>query len=231
MNTGPHYVVATVKSWNVAQFSRRTGALPGTWHLIERPEALTVGVLDRIKPRYVFLPHWSWRVPDEIVTAYECVCFHMTDVPYGRGGSPLQNLILRGHEGTVMSALRMVHELDAGPVYMKRPLSLEGSAQTIFERASRLVFDMIEQIVQKEPEPEQQTGAPVVFERRRPEQSEIPADLSSRQLYDFIRMLDAEGYPNAFVEVGRYRMQFTNAAQENGGVRANVSISVRGGAS
>ncbi len=26
---------------------------------------------------------------------FECVCFHMTDVPYGRGGSPLQNLIIR----------------------------------------------------------------------------------------------------------------------------------------
>jgi len=37
----------------------------------------------------------------------------MTDVPYGRGGSPLQNLIVRGHTETKLTALRCVRDLDA----------------------------------------------------------------------------------------------------------------------
>ena len=44
----------------------------------------------------------------------------MTDLPYGRGGSPLQNLIINGHKETMMSALRCVQELDAGPIYLKK---------------------------------------------------------------------------------------------------------------
>ncbi len=37
---------------------------------------------------------------------------HMTDVPYGRGGSPLQNLIARGHTSTKLTAMRMTAEVD-----------------------------------------------------------------------------------------------------------------------
>lgn len=32
--------------------------------------------------------------------------FHMTNFPYGRGGSPLQNLMKRGHHTTTITALR-----------------------------------------------------------------------------------------------------------------------------
>ena len=60
----------------------------------------------------------------EIIKRFECVCFHMADVPYGRGGSPLQNLIARGHRETKLTALRMVEDFDAGPVYSKMPLCL-----------------------------------------------------------------------------------------------------------
>ena len=31
----------------------------------------------------------------EIHENYKCIIFHMTDLPFGRGGSPLQNLISR----------------------------------------------------------------------------------------------------------------------------------------
>ena len=59
----------------------------------------------------------------------------MTDLPFGRGGSPLQNLITRGISKTKISALRCNEEIDAGPIYLKRPLSLHGSAEEIYQLA------------------------------------------------------------------------------------------------
>ena len=97
-------------------------------------------------------------MPADIVERFECVCFHITDVPYGRGGSPLQNLILRGHKSTMLTALRMVEELDAGPVYLKRPMALDGRAEEIFERAADTVYDLIADIVTREPNPTPQFG-------------------------------------------------------------------------
>ena len=57
----------------------------------------------------------------------------------------------------------MVDEVDAGPVYLKRPLSLEGRAEEIYERTADLVYDMISEIIADEPVPVPQSGEAVVF--------------------------------------------------------------------
>ncbi len=211
------YVVATIRPWNVDTFQATLTQLPGKWHLLTSPTQLTVEYVARLKPRYIFFPHWSEKVPPAILSLSECVCFHETDLPYGRGGSPIQNLIVRGHSTTQITALRMVDELDAGPVYMKRPLSLEGRAEDIFIRASHIIAGMMQEIVKTHPVPVDQTGTPTVFRRRTPAQSEIHSDIRTpAQLYDHIRMLDAPEYPPAFADLHGFRMHFGHASYNPG---------------
>ena len=45
----------------------------------------------------------------------------MTDLPYGRGGSPLQNLIKKNHKSTMLSAIECQDNLDSGDIYLKNP--------------------------------------------------------------------------------------------------------------
>jgi methionyl-tRNA formyltransferase len=118
----------------------------------------------------------------------------------------------------------MSEEIDAGPVYLKRPLSLEGSAEEIFERLSGLVFSMIADIVSSQPNAVPQTGEPVFFNRRTPDQSRIPPNASAQEIYDHIRMLDAETYPAAFWDAGDWRLEFRDAKQVDDGVEARVLI-------
>ena len=66
-----------------------------------------------------------------------------------------------------------------------------------------------------------------MFERRHPEQSELPREGSPTQIYDFIRMLDAETYPRAFVDWGKFRLHFSDARLEKDRVSAKVSIAPR----
>lgn len=123
------FALASNRPWNRAlghRLQERTGA---RFRLIDTPSALTAERLDADGIEAAFFPHSSHKIPASVFGSFECVIFHMTDVPYGRGGSPLQNLILRGHEDTVISALRCVEAMDAGPVYLKRPLHLNGSAE------------------------------------------------------------------------------------------------------
>lgn len=218
------YIVVGSKPWNRRVFNEIIVHYPGEWHFIERPEDLRLEVVSMLSPRYIFFLHWSWKVPDEIVNNYECVCFHMTDVPYGRGGSPLQNLILRGHRHTKLTALRMVKEFDAGPVYLKEDLCLEGNAEEIYIRASYLAARMIRRIIEEQPKPQPQMGEVVVFKRRRPHESRIPELPNLQALYDFIRMLDAEGYPRAFLEYAGFRYEFSRAALYDGRIIADVKI-------
>lgn len=219
-----NYIVATIKQWNINEFYKHSKSLPGEWSLITNNEDLKEVGINNINPRYIFFPHWSWKVASDLIDKFECVCFHMTDVPYGRGGSPLQNLITAKKKKTVLTALRMTEELDAGPVYLKKSLSLEGSAQEIFERAAVVAFDMINEIVNNEPDPVEQVGNPTYFDRRKPEQSCMPADGSILNAYDHIRMLDAETYPHAFIQHGNLRIEFTNAEINDGEIMASVRI-------
>ncbi len=219
-----NYIVATIHPWNIEAFEIYSKKLRGNWHIITNKDDFTNEVISRINPDYIFFPHWSWPVPSSIFNNWSCVCFHMTDVPFGRGGSPLQNLIMRGVTKTKVSALQMIKELDAGPVYLKYPMDLTGTAESIFKVLSMTVADMIEEIVNTTPKPIEQSGDLVYFERRTPEQSLIPSNLAPAELYDFIRMLDAPSYPKAFITHGNGKLEFSEATLENGSLTAKVTF-------
>ena len=218
------YVVAGSRPWNRQVFVDTIQKCPGRWIYVDLPEKLTEEFLFELNPRFIFFLHWSHYVQEDIYSKYECVCFHMTDVPYGRGGSPLQNMIARGHRMTKLSALLMSESLDAGPVYMKKNLSLEGGAEEIYLRAGRLSADMIRSIIKEEITPIVQQGEVVTFKRRKPDESEIQSEKTLLGFFDFIRMLDADGYPRAFLRQGNFRLEFSRATLYNGRIEASVTI-------
>ena len=193
--------------------------------IITQKEELNISLLENLSPRYVFFPHWSFFIPEKIFNSYNCIVFHMTDLPFGRGGSPLQNLIVRGIEQTKISALKVVKELDAGPVYLKEELSLNGTAKDIFERCLPIVQKMIVRIISENIIPEPQTGEPTIFNRRKPEESNISELKELSKVFDYIRMLDADGYPNAYLETEYFKFEFTGALlNKNNSITSNVRI-------
>ena len=183
--------------------------------------------LSRLSPRLVFFPHWSYIIPAEVYDNFTCIIFHMTDVPFGRGGSPLQNLIARGIYETQLSAIKCGKELDAGDVYMKRPLSLWGTAEEIYLRAAELTKEMMIALIREDIAPVPQTGEPVVFRRRKPDEGDISELDSLKSVFDYIRMLDAETYPAAFLNVGRLHLEFSRASLRTDHILADVKISMR----
>jgi methionyl-tRNA formyltransferase len=68
----------------------------------------------------------------------------------------------------------------------------------------------------------------VNFKRRKPAESELsdghstPASLE--ELFDFIRMLDAEGYPRAFLRHSGFCFEFSRPALYDGRIVADVKI-------
>lgn len=192
--------------------------------LINKKEDLTFDNLKRIDPNYIFFPHWSHLIPENIFINFQCVIFHMTDVPFGRGGSPLQNLIARGIYETKITALKCEMGIDSGPVYMKMPLSLYGTAEEIFLRAKPIIEKMIIHIIENEPSPLPQDGESVFFPRRKPGESNMENLTEIEQVYDYIRMLDATGYPKAYFETKHMRLEFERVSLKDGHLVADVKI-------
>ncbi len=222
------YIILSEKKWNTQLVGRlKEKYTELNWLHLSKREDFTFENLNNLGVTKIFIPHWSYIIPENIYSNFECIVFHMTDLPYGRGGSPLQNLIVRGHKKTKISALRVVKELDAGAIYLKKDLDLSGTAEQIYFRANNVIEKMIEQIVQENLKPKAQEGEVVTFKRRTPEMSNLKEVKTLEQVYDMIRMLDAEGYPHAFIETDFIKIEFVDAQPEGEKVTAKAIITVK----
>ena len=220
-------LIATVKSWNL----KNVGKLIKKYKkhrfcLLSKKEQFTLDMVKEFKPDIIFVPHWNWIIPKAIYSKYKTIIFHMTDLPFGRGGSPLQNLLSRGIYTTQISAIKCVKNLDAGPVYCKEEFNLHfGSAQEILTEMSNIIFDkMIPYIIEKNPKPQPQKGKVTEFKRRKPKESNVRQLKELVQMYDWIRMLDGEGYPPAYIETPNFRIEFTDAKIKHSEVIAKCRI-------
>lgn len=219
------YILVSEKKWHDELFLTLKNSIPANWTRIKSRDKFEFLNLKRLNPDKIFIPHWSYIVPQTIFEQFECIVFHMTDLPFGRGGSPLQNLINLGFEQTKISALKVSRELDAGPIYCKYDLSLLGTAEEIFIRSSKIVGDMILEIINKSLVPKDQKGEVFEFKRRKPEDGDISKLTSLTKVYDYIRMLDAESYPPAFLETEFFRFEFSRATiKSNEIILADVRI-------
>lgn len=224
-----NFVIVSEKTWNSKLLDQLVRQFPNdSWKLIYKKEDFTLDNLVRIQTDMVFLPHWSYIIPPDIYNAFECVVFHMTDLPFGRGGSPLQNLIIRGFNETKISALRVTDVLDGGDIYIKKSLQLYGSAEEIYIRANGVIEEMIVDIVRNKLKPIPQQGDIVEFHRRKESDSNVENVENINELYDYIRMLDAEGYPRAYLDFGNFRLEFSRASlRSNNVIYADVKIKLR----
>ena len=194
-------------------------------NIIKHKKDLTKDFLDSISPDYIFFVHWSFIVPSEIYSNFECIVFHTAPLPYGRGGTPIQNLILERFKTAPVCALRMIGELDSGPIYEKREISLDGSLSDIFSRLNYAINILIRNISRGNIVPSEQVGKPHVFKKLTKENNELPSNISLLQLYDRIRMLDHEDYPNPFLISGDLKFEFFNAEPDDDAITVKCRIS------
>ena len=219
-----NFLLLTDKEWHDILFQKLKQRKNENWSRIKKKDKLNFTFLNKFKPDKIFIPHWSYIIPENIWNKYECIVFHMTDLPYGRGGSPLQNLIVNGHKKTKISALKVIKGVDTGPVYLKKKLDLNGTAKEIFLKSSEVIYKMIVEIINDKLIPIPQTGEVKTFRRRTPEQSDISHLSELDNIFDHIRMLDCDGYPKAYIEINGIRYEFDNVKYNINSLEANVTI-------
>ena len=82
-------------------------------------------------------------------------------------------------------------------------------------------------LITERPSPVPQQGEPTVFKRRRPDQGDWSTARDFDAVFDHIRMLDASGYPPAFLDVGPFRLEFSRASRRTDAVLADVRVILR----
>ena len=193
---------------------------------IQNKKYLNLTYLNKLRPDIIFVPHWSWKINKEIINKYLCIGFHATPLPYGRGGSPVQNMILKGFLKTKLCALKLDKKLDSGPIYKQVNVSLKGSGSEIFTRIYKKILILIKDLSLRLPIPKKQYGKITFFKRRTPQQSNIKKTFNLNELYNFIRMLDISEnkFPKAFLKIGNLKFEFFNSTIIKNCLKAEVSI-------
>ncbi len=190
-------------------------------------DELTVEMLREFDPDLVFFPHWNWVVSEEIFNCYRCIVFHTAPLPFGRGGSPIQNLILNGHSSTPVCAIEMKQKVDSGAIYLKEEISLAGPLWQIFERLNRAVNNLIITLTENLLEPVPQEGNVVEFKRLSIEDNELLPLLTLDEIYDRIRMVDAPSYPSAFINFGDHVIEFSDVTRDDDAIVGKMRIKSR----
>ena len=193
---------------------------------IQNKKKLTIKNIVKINPKIIFFPHWSWKIKKSIIDQFLCIGFHATPLPYGRGGTPIQNMILRGFSKTKLCAYKIEEKFDTGAIYLRKSISLKGTGDEIFERLYENIFKMILKMSKKLPNPKKQTGKIKYFRRRKPQDSLLKENSNLNKLYNFIRMLDVseKNFPKAYFKIGKMKYEFSNARKKGKTIKANVII-------
>ncbi len=190
--------------------------------VVKNKDQLNIEFINDHKPDFIMFPHWSHKVPAEIYQNFKCICFHSTPLPYGRGGSPIQNMISLGHDETEVCSLLMTEEFDAGPIYIRSKVSLEGNLDQILVRIYKVIADQIFELLKKDIEPIEQVGEVVKFSRIIDNTIKFSEPLN--KIFDKIRMLDSSIYPQSYIDVEDCKIEFKNAKYVEDQIQASVTI-------
>lgn len=151
--------------------------------------------------RYLFLISCTTLLSQEKTKGIGLVCvIHESDLPKGRGWSPLAWQILEGKTEIVVSAIVCAEKVDSGDILAQRTLELDGSElsdeinKKTFLVKAFLVLDVINQPNQKP-----QVGEPTYYPKRTPKDSRLDPDKSIKEQFNLLRICE-DRFP-AFFEL------------------------------
>ena len=214
------FIIITKKKWDLNNFKK----LKKNIFVLNK---INLKEIKKINPKIIFFIHWSKFISKSIFKKYLCIQFHSSNLPKGRGGSPIQNQIVLNIKKTKISAFKVSEKLDSGPICLQEDLSLKGNALNILCRMEKKSIKMIKKIISiKNLKFKKQKGKPTYFNRREPSESKINFNKigNIKNLYNFLRMLDAPSYPNAFFKLNKYKFIFNNVKINKNRIDATVKI-------
>ena len=152
----------------------------------------------------LFLISCSEIVPESVCSSYQAsLVIHASDLPAGRGWSPLVWQILEGRNEIAVSLLEAGIAVDSGAIWKKHWLHFEGTElydeinEALFAAELDLMDFALENMREVRPESQDETGASW-YPRRVPEDSKLNPERSLAEQFDLLRIADPERYPAYF---------------------------------
>lgn len=177
--------------------------------------------LDLEKGDICFLLSCSRIVEEKFLLLHKNnIVVHASDLPKGKGFSPLQWQILEGNNKIVLSLIEAVNEVDAGPIYFNHSIMFEGHElyDELRDALGLEIIDMcLKYVIQyNQLKPVQQVGESSFYKKRTDLDDQIDPSKTINELFNHFRIADYQNYPLYFYRNGyKYFIRVDKYFKEN----------------
>lgn len=134
------------------------------------------------------------------------VVVHESDLPYGKGWSPLSWQVESGLNEIPITMFEASNDLDAGDWYIKDVITLDGFElidELRYKQADK-TMKMIDLYLEQFPVfPNKQIGIETKFQKRKEENQEINIEKTIKEQFNKLRVCDNDRYPAHFFMVDK----------------------------
>ena len=129
-------------------------------------------------------------IPSSLLDRANWLNVHPSRLPRWRGAAPIERAIMAGDEESAVSVIRLVEELDAGPIGAWHDLSIGGdtTAGDVYAEVARLAPELIDEALANDSF-SPQVGEPTYAEKIGPADRELDWSRPAKELHDRIRAL------------------------------------------
>jgi len=145
-----------------------------------------------------------------------CLVVHESDLPRGKGFSPVQWQVLEGRREIPVCLFEAVEAVDAGPIYGHDVIRLSGYElfDDIRAAQAQATLRLIDGFLASHPhvKPEPQVGEETFYPRRTQADDELDVDQPLRSQFDRLRIANNDAWPATFTIDGhRYVLRIERA--------------------
>ena len=118
----------------------------------EKISDLKSEILD-LKPDLIIVAAYNQKLSKDIlnIPRYGCLNVHPSLLPRWRGPSPIQFAILEGDNETGVTIIKIIEEIDAGPIIKKEELKIDPKEiyQNLHDKLAKMGADLIAKVIPK----------------------------------------------------------------------------------
>jgi methionyl-tRNA formyltransferase len=174
--------------------------------------------LDKLGAEAAILVAYGRIIPQEIIDLFPkgIINIHPSLLPKLRGSTPVETAILNGLEETGVSLMKLTAEMDAGPIYAQKKISLKGMetklelAQLLLNEGCDLLIANLDRILSSELKPKVQDETEATYTRLLTKADgkidfNEPAEVIERKIRAFV------GFPKAHTSLFGHEVVLTKA--------------------
>ena len=144
--------------------------------------------------------------PEKLTLHPHNIVIHASDLPKGKGWSPMPWQIIEGKNEIVLSLFEAAEKVDSGMIYLKDKVVYEGH-ELIDELREKMADKMIKMAVNYVEHydtiiGEEQIGEETFYQKRTPQDSELDIHKSLLEQFNLLRTVDNNNYPAFFYKDG-----------------------------